>query len=129
MNICLYTVPFTNTIFVVRPYFFFPKVEGDKIFYLYVYPQVVCYMPPLIWRKSKVKTNPKIAFASIKLFFSSSFLCDVTMKSVDGKEFPCHKCVLCARLGRCTFCWLQIYLFWYCCLFLIEFFFSFRIFS
>ncbi|XP_053457593.1 inhibitor of Bruton tyrosine kinase isoform X2 [Nycticebus coucang] len=27
-----------------------------------------------------------------------SFLCDVTMKSVDGKEFPCHKCVLCARL-------------------------------
>ncbi|KAM5326360.1 inhibitor of Bruton tyrosine kinase [Glossophaga mutica] len=26
------------------------------------------------------------------------FLCDVTMKSVDGKEFPCHKCVLCARL-------------------------------
>ncbi|XP_060240657.1 inhibitor of Bruton tyrosine kinase isoform X3 [Meriones unguiculatus] len=29
---------------------------------------------------------------------SSSFLCDVTMKSVDGKEFPCHKCVLCARL-------------------------------
>ncbi|XP_073935105.1 inhibitor of Bruton tyrosine kinase isoform X2 [Castor canadensis] len=27
-----------------------------------------------------------------------SFLCDVTMRSVDGKEFPCHKCVLCARL-------------------------------
>ncbi|XP_004673705.1 PREDICTED: inhibitor of Bruton tyrosine kinase isoform X2 [Condylura cristata] len=27
-----------------------------------------------------------------------SFLCDVNMKSVDGKEFPCHKCVLCARL-------------------------------
>ncbi|XP_048209598.1 inhibitor of Bruton tyrosine kinase isoform X2 [Perognathus longimembris pacificus] len=27
-----------------------------------------------------------------------SFLYDVTMKSVDGKEFPCHKCVLCARL-------------------------------
>ncbi|XP_042638178.1 inhibitor of Bruton tyrosine kinase [Orycteropus afer afer] len=27
-----------------------------------------------------------------------SFLCDVTMKSLDGKEFPCHKCVLCARL-------------------------------
>lgn len=27
-----------------------------------------------------------------------SYLCDVTMKSVDGKEFPCHKCVLCARL-------------------------------
>lgn len=77
-------------------------MEGDKIFYLYVYPQVVCYMPPLIRRKSKVKTIPK-AFASIKLFFSSSFLCDVTMKSVDGKEFPCHKCILCARLGRFTF--------------------------
>ncbi|XP_036172489.1 inhibitor of Bruton tyrosine kinase isoform X5 [Myotis myotis] len=27
-----------------------------------------------------------------------SFVYDVTMKSVDGKEFPCHKCVLCARL-------------------------------
>ncbi|XP_054425632.1 inhibitor of Bruton tyrosine kinase isoform X2 [Pteronotus mesoamericanus] len=27
-----------------------------------------------------------------------SYLSDVTMKSVDGKEFPCHKCVLCARL-------------------------------
>uniref|UniRef100_A0A671FLR5 Inhibitor of Bruton tyrosine kinase n=1 Tax=Rhinolophus ferrumequinum TaxID=59479 RepID=A0A671FLR5_RHIFE len=27
-----------------------------------------------------------------------SFLCDVTIISVDGKEFPCHKCVLCARL-------------------------------
>uniref|UniRef100_A0A7N4PKW2 Inhibitor of Bruton tyrosine kinase n=1 Tax=Sarcophilus harrisii TaxID=9305 RepID=A0A7N4PKW2_SARHA len=27
-----------------------------------------------------------------------SFLYDVTMKSLDGKEFPCHRCVLCARL-------------------------------
>uniref|UniRef100_A0A6J0TZD0 Inhibitor of Bruton tyrosine kinase isoform X1 n=1 Tax=Pogona vitticeps TaxID=103695 RepID=A0A6J0TZD0_9SAUR len=27
-----------------------------------------------------------------------SYLCDVTMKSLDGKELPCHKCVLCARL-------------------------------
>uniref|UniRef100_A0A671WF08 Inhibitor of Bruton tyrosine kinase n=1 Tax=Sparus aurata TaxID=8175 RepID=A0A671WF08_SPAAU len=27
-----------------------------------------------------------------------SYLCDVTLKSEDGKEFPCHKCVLCARL-------------------------------
>uniref|UniRef100_A0A8C5ED32 BTB domain-containing protein n=1 Tax=Gouania willdenowi TaxID=441366 RepID=A0A8C5ED32_GOUWI len=27
-----------------------------------------------------------------------SYLCDVTLKSVDGKEFPCHKSVLCARL-------------------------------
>ncbi|XP_073482960.1 inhibitor of Bruton tyrosine kinase [Aquarana catesbeiana] len=25
-------------------------------------------------------------------------LCDVTMRSEDGKEFKCHKCVLCARL-------------------------------
>uniref|UniRef100_A0A8C7X305 Inhibitor of Bruton agammaglobulinemia tyrosine kinase n=1 Tax=Oryzias sinensis TaxID=183150 RepID=A0A8C7X305_9TELE len=29
-----------------------------------------------------------------------SYLCDVTLKSEDGKEFPCHKSVLCARLGR-----------------------------
>uniref|UniRef100_A0A8C8F0E7 BTB domain-containing protein n=1 Tax=Oncorhynchus tshawytscha TaxID=74940 RepID=A0A8C8F0E7_ONCTS len=29
-----------------------------------------------------------------------SYLCDVTLRSVDGKEFPCHKCVLCARLGE-----------------------------
>ncbi|XP_010072525.1 PREDICTED: inhibitor of Bruton tyrosine kinase isoform X2 [Pterocles gutturalis] len=27
-----------------------------------------------------------------------SYLSDVTLKSLDGKEFPCHKCVLCARL-------------------------------
>ncbi|KAM8735330.1 inhibitor of Bruton tyrosine kinase [Acanthopagrus schlegelii] len=27
-----------------------------------------------------------------------SYLCDVTLKSEEGKEFPCHKCVLCARL-------------------------------
>ncbi|XP_019711856.1 inhibitor of Bruton tyrosine kinase isoform X1 [Hippocampus comes] len=26
-----------------------------------------------------------------------SYLCDVTLKSEDGKEFPCHKSVLCAR--------------------------------
>ncbi|KAL6488863.1 hypothetical protein MHYP_G00026040 [Metynnis hypsauchen] len=26
------------------------------------------------------------------------YLCDVTLRSDDGKEFPCHKCVLCARL-------------------------------
>ncbi|XP_039603766.1 inhibitor of Bruton tyrosine kinase isoform X1 [Polypterus senegalus] len=26
------------------------------------------------------------------------YLCDVTLRSKDGKEFPCHKCVLCARL-------------------------------
>ncbi|XP_036850375.2 inhibitor of Bruton tyrosine kinase isoform X6 [Manis javanica] len=37
----------------------------------------------------------KFGFSNLS---SSSFLCDVTMKSVDGKEFPCHKCVLCARL-------------------------------
>lgn len=29
----------------------------------------------------------------------SSYLHDVTLKSEDGKEFPCHKSVLCARLG------------------------------
>ncbi|XP_029451409.1 inhibitor of Bruton tyrosine kinase isoform X2 [Rhinatrema bivittatum] len=27
-----------------------------------------------------------------------SYLCDITIKSKDGKEFHCHKCVLCARL-------------------------------
>ncbi|XP_066558364.1 inhibitor of Bruton tyrosine kinase [Amia ocellicauda] len=27
-----------------------------------------------------------------------SYLCDVTLRSEDGKEFPCHKCVLSARL-------------------------------
>ncbi|XP_069830794.1 inhibitor of Bruton tyrosine kinase isoform X2 [Dendropsophus ebraccatus] len=27
-----------------------------------------------------------------------SSLCNVTIRSEDGKEFPCHKCVLCARL-------------------------------
>ncbi|XP_020383794.2 inhibitor of Bruton tyrosine kinase isoform X3 [Rhincodon typus] len=27
-----------------------------------------------------------------------SYLCDVTLRSEDGKEFDCHKCVLCARL-------------------------------
>uniref|UniRef100_A0A674JCI4 Inhibitor of Bruton tyrosine kinase n=1 Tax=Terrapene triunguis TaxID=2587831 RepID=A0A674JCI4_9SAUR len=37
---------------------------------------------------NKPKLNPK----------KCSYLCDVTMKSIDGKEFPCHKCVLCARL-------------------------------
>lgn len=37
---------------------------------------------------NKPKFNPK----------KCSYLCDVTMKSIDGKEFPCHKCVLCARL-------------------------------
>ncbi|XP_047666724.1 inhibitor of Bruton tyrosine kinase isoform X5 [Tachysurus fulvidraco] len=26
------------------------------------------------------------------------YLCDVTLRSEDGKEFPCHKCILCARL-------------------------------
>ncbi|KAM6968095.1 inhibitor of Bruton tyrosine kinase [Aplochiton taeniatus] len=27
-----------------------------------------------------------------------SYLCDVTLRSEDGKDFPCHKSVLCARL-------------------------------
>lgn len=40
------------------------------------------------------KTGSKLKLSQKKC----SFLCDVTMKSVDGKEFPCHKCVLCARL-------------------------------
>ncbi|MFT7800384.1 inhibitor of Bruton tyrosine kinase [Arapaima gigas] len=37
---------------------------------------------------SKVKFSPK----------KCSYLCDVTLQSEDGKDFPCHKCVLCARL-------------------------------
>lgn len=40
------------------------------------------------------KTGNKLKLSQKKC----SFLYDVTMKSVDGKEFPCHKCVLCARL-------------------------------
>lgn len=34
------------------------------------------------------------------LHLCSSNLHDVTLKSEDGKEFPCHKSVLCARLGK-----------------------------
>lgn len=34
------------------------------------------------------------------MFVCSSYLCDVTLKSEDGKEFPCHKSVLCARQGE-----------------------------
>uniref|UniRef100_A0A4W3IIP9 Inhibitor of Bruton tyrosine kinase n=1 Tax=Callorhinchus milii TaxID=7868 RepID=A0A4W3IIP9_CALMI len=30
--------------------------------------------------------------------FNYSYLSDVTLRSEDGKEFACHKCVLCARL-------------------------------
>ncbi|XP_028903554.1 inhibitor of Bruton tyrosine kinase [Ornithorhynchus anatinus] len=37
---------------------------------------------------NKLKLNPK----------KCTYFCDVTMKSLDGKEFHCHKCVLCARL-------------------------------
>ncbi|XP_072355904.1 inhibitor of Bruton tyrosine kinase isoform X2 [Scyliorhinus torazame] len=37
---------------------------------------------------SKLKFNQK----------KCSYLCDVTLRSEDGKEFVCHKCVLCARL-------------------------------
>lgn len=40
------------------------------------------------------KTGNKLKLSQKKC----SFLYDVTMKSVDGKEFSCHKCVLCARL-------------------------------
>ncbi|XP_017656171.1 inhibitor of Bruton tyrosine kinase isoform X2 [Nannospalax galili] len=40
------------------------------------------------------KTGNKLKLSQKKC----SFLCDVIMKSVDGKEYPCHKCVLCARL-------------------------------
>lgn len=40
------------------------------------------------------KTSSKFKFNQKKF----SFLCDVTLKSENGKEFPCHKSVLCARL-------------------------------
>uniref|UniRef100_A0A6Q2YL27 BTB domain-containing protein n=1 Tax=Esox lucius TaxID=8010 RepID=A0A6Q2YL27_ESOLU len=40
------------------------------------------------------KTGNKLRFNQNKC----SYLCDVTLRSDDGKEFPCHKCVLCARL-------------------------------
>ncbi|XP_064198711.1 inhibitor of Bruton tyrosine kinase isoform X1 [Anguilla rostrata] len=40
------------------------------------------------------KTGSKPKFQQKKC----SYLCDVTLKSEDGKEFACHKCVLCARL-------------------------------
>lgn len=40
------------------------------------------------------KTSSKLKFNQKKC----SYLCDVTLKSEDGKEFPCHKSVLCARL-------------------------------
>lgn len=45
--------------------------------------------------------------------FLSSYMCDVTLRSEDGKDFPCHKCVLCARLGMCSFsfCFCTIALF------------------
>ncbi|XP_037129472.1 inhibitor of Bruton tyrosine kinase isoform X1 [Syngnathus acus] len=39
------------------------------------------------------KTGNKFKFNQNKC----SYLCDVTLKSEDGKEFPCHKSVLCAR--------------------------------
>ncbi|XP_034553672.1 inhibitor of Bruton tyrosine kinase [Notolabrus celidotus] len=40
------------------------------------------------------KTSNKLKFYQKK----GSYLCDVTLKSEDGKEFPCHKSILCARL-------------------------------
>uniref|UniRef100_A0AAQ4R707 Inhibitor of Bruton tyrosine kinase n=1 Tax=Gasterosteus aculeatus aculeatus TaxID=481459 RepID=A0AAQ4R707_GASAC len=43
---------------------------------------------------TKKKTGNKPKFYQKK----GSYLCDVTLKSEDGKEFPCHKSVLCARL-------------------------------
>ncbi|KAI5106425.1 inhibitor of Bruton tyrosine kinase, partial [Silurus meridionalis] len=40
------------------------------------------------------KTGSKLRFYLKKC----PYLCDVTLRSEDGKEFPCHKCILCARL-------------------------------
>uniref|UniRef100_A0A673KFU0 Inhibitor of Bruton tyrosine kinase-like n=1 Tax=Sinocyclocheilus rhinocerous TaxID=307959 RepID=A0A673KFU0_9TELE len=46
------------------------------------------------FENGKKKTGNKLRFNQKKC----SYLCDVTLRSEDGKEFPCHKCVLCARL-------------------------------
>ncbi|XP_076006412.1 inhibitor of Bruton tyrosine kinase isoform X2 [Genypterus blacodes] len=40
------------------------------------------------------KSGNKLKFNQRKC----GYLCDVTLKSEEGKEFPCHKSVLCARL-------------------------------
>ncbi|XP_062847377.1 inhibitor of Bruton tyrosine kinase isoform X2 [Trichomycterus rosablanca] len=40
------------------------------------------------------KTGNRLRFSQKKC----PYLCDVTLRSDDGKDFPCHKCVLCARL-------------------------------
>lgn len=52
------------------------------------------------------------------LHLCSSYLHDVTLKSEDGKEFPCHKSVLCARLGksgrRNFFMYIKWYIFFKC---------------
>ncbi|XP_041107151.1 inhibitor of Bruton tyrosine kinase isoform X2 [Polyodon spathula] len=41
----------------------------------------------------------------------SSYMSDVTLRSEDGKDFPCHKCVLCARLeyfrSMLGSCWIE----------------------
>uniref|UniRef100_G3RKL4 Inhibitor of Bruton tyrosine kinase n=1 Tax=Gorilla gorilla gorilla TaxID=9595 RepID=G3RKL4_GORGO len=53
----------------------------------------------VIFENEKINVIAKNTGNKLKLSQKKcSFLCDVTMKSVDGKEFPCHKCVLCARL-------------------------------
>ncbi|XP_069743488.1 inhibitor of Bruton tyrosine kinase isoform X2 [Narcine bancroftii] len=47
----------------------------------------------------KIKVVHKMSGNKLKFTQKKcSHLCDVTLKSEDGKEFACHKCVLCARL-------------------------------
>ncbi|XP_062896415.1 inhibitor of Bruton tyrosine kinase isoform X2 [Mobula hypostoma] len=47
----------------------------------------------------KIKVVHKISANKLKFVQKKcSYLSDVTLKSEDGKEFVCHKCVLCARL-------------------------------
>lgn len=56
-----------------------------------------------LWLLNKLQTCQTQLNCLYILFFlclCSSFLCDVILKSEDGKEFSCHKSVLCARLGK-----------------------------
>ncbi|XP_069462415.1 inhibitor of Bruton tyrosine kinase [Ambystoma mexicanum] len=51
------------------------------------------------YENGKIKVVNKKSGNKPKLYQNKcSFLCDVTLQSQDGKEFQCHKCVLCARL-------------------------------
>ncbi|XP_068180155.1 inhibitor of Bruton tyrosine kinase [Antennarius striatus] len=51
------------------------------------------------YENGKINVVNKKSFNKPKFYQKKCpYLCDVTLKSEDGKEFPCHKSVLCARL-------------------------------